>query len=55
MKRSLPEQLEQAFRYSDWLGLCAVARMMITLKEGPGMKPLPSGMAFRWRGTEPTP
>ena len=54
-RRSYAEQLVQAFRHSDWLGLCATARMMITLKEGPGMKPLPNGTAFRWRGngTEP--
>ena len=43
------QKLVRAFRNSDWLTLCAAARILITLQEGPGMRPLRKGMAFRWR------
>lgn len=44
--------LIRAYRDSDWLTLCAAARILINLQEGPGMRPLPRGRAFRWRGRQ---
>lgn len=52
-RKMLRHKMEKAFRESDWLMLCAAARVLITLTEGPGMKPLPRGTAFRWRGGGP--
>lgn len=53
LRHKMEKALEKAFRESDWLMLCVAARVLIRLTEGPGMKPLPRGMAFRWRGGGP--
>ncbi len=52
-RKMLARKIEVAFCESDWLTLCAAARILITLQDGPRMKPLPCGMAFRWRGSRP--
>lgn len=49
LPKMLERKLETAFRKCDWLMVCAAARVLITLSEGPGMEPLPKGTAFRWR------
>lgn len=35
----LERKMEKAFRESDWLTLCAAARILISLTEGFGHKP----------------
>jgi hypothetical protein len=51
MNRELKQKLERAFHQSDWLTLCAVGRVLISLNEGPGMRSLPR-LHFNWRSSQ---